>query len=138
MKYRRVLALHLSGARNKDIARSLKITEQYVSTILRKDEIRSICAPAYAERIEQLVPKALETLERNMECGDASAEVRAADIALKAAGRYVAPGEGAVTAEDVIERVLERISPDGTRVRATERRIISMKGGLLEAPTPSV
>lgn len=136
MRHRRVLALHLAGKRNFEIAAALRLSDAYVGHVLRRDDSKALCAPVYAERIEQLVPKAIDALERNMRCGDSSTEVRAADIALKVAGRYSNTDEGKSTAEDVIERVLERIAPDGSRTRATERRVVRMKGDIVEPPTP--
>lgn len=134
MRHRRIAALHLAGKRNTEIALATGFSPGYISHVLNRDDVKSILSSAYAAKIEQLVPKAIDALERNLRCGEPASEVRAADIALKASGRYITPGEGQPTAEDVIERVLERISPDGTTTRAIERRVLNIKGSTSETP----
>lgn len=132
VQHQRILSLHLKGWSTDSIAQSTKNPETYVRYVLGISKYKPLLAAAYETRIEQLMPKAIDALERNMQCGEPSAEIRAADVAFKANGRYEQVVDKGITAENVIERILEKISPDGTTTRAIERRIVNL-GGLTSA-----
>lgn len=125
MKHRRIVALHLRGKSQTAIAAAVGCSPSLVSTTLRRPQAKAILAEAYAQydaEARALFPLALDAIRRNIQSGDGQTELKAADMALKINGKYEQAAESAVTAEDVIERVLERIDADGTTVRVTERR----------------
>jgi hypothetical protein len=127
MIHRKVLALHLSGQTNREIDSTLDKREGYTSTILRKDSVKQALERAYEDydaELKALTPKAIDAFRRNLDSGDPSVEVRAAREVLLANGKYNESEDRRLTAEDVIERVMEQIAPDGTRTRYAEKRIL--------------
>lgn len=124
MAHRRVLGLHLRGHTAENIAKVMALSEGTVRAVLRRDDAKRVLQSAYTERIAELLPRAVATVNRHLDSGDGQVALRAADIALKLNGKYTEADQAQVTAEDVIERVLERITPDGTRTRLSERRLV--------------
>ena len=126
VKHRRVLALHLQGVQGTDIARTLGHSPEFVYNTINSSLGQEFLNRAYEQvdiEIRALMPKAVATLSRNMECGDPQAETRAAVEALKLNKKYDDAGDhGSI--EDVIERVVERIDVDGQRLRVSERQIV--------------
>lgn len=127
MQHRKVLALHLSGVSNLDIDNALGRRTGYTATVLRRDNVKQALERAYEDydaELRALTPKAIDAFRRNMDCGDPAVEVRAAREVLLANGKYNEAEDRRLTAEDVIERVMEQIAPDGTRTRYAEKRIL--------------
>lgn len=122
LSHRRILALHLKGHTAARVAEAMQLSEGSVRAILRRDDCKRVLSNSYAERILHLLPRAIVTVDKHMNDSDGQVALRAADIALRLNGRFEAAAESVVTAEDIIERVMERISPDGTTTRLTERR----------------
>ena len=122
MSHRRILTLHLKGHTAEKIAQTLQMSEGAVRHVLRRDDAKRVLSSAYAERIHHLLPRAVETVDKHMDSSDGQVALRAADIALRLNGKFEQAADSAITAEDVIERIMERISPDGTTTRLTERR----------------
>lgn len=126
MRHRQVVALHLSGHSNSEIEQLLGRSGGYASQVLNNPTVKLLLERMYSDydmQLRALVPTAITTLGRNMKCGDPATEVRAAREVLLANGKYDEQGERRVTAEDVVERVLEVVDPDGTRYRMAERRL---------------
>jgi len=125
MKHRRVIARHLAGESNKAIEMSLGVHSGYVSALLRDNRVEKLLEVAYRDfdrELKALLPGAIDAIRRATTCGDTDSELKAADMALKANHKYTIQPELDQTAEDVIERIMEKINPDGSRVRLTERR----------------
>ncbi len=132
MKHRRIVGLHLQGCSNVEIETVLGHSSGYVSTVLHDPLVGALLESAYADyemEIRALTPSALDAIRRNMESGDGQVELRAADMALKMNGRYDAPEDKKQTAEDVIERILEMVGADGSRLRYAERRFLNTAEG---------
>lgn len=141
MVHRKVVALHLEGCSNSEIDSILKRCQGYASNVLRQPKIRAILSRAYEDhdmRLKALVPKALDTLNRNMDCGDPAVEVRASTEVLKANGKYDRANDSQATAEDVVELLWQRAEEDGsvTTQRVTRRRILSSRTPDEAVPTP--
>lgn len=135
-KHMRVVALHLMGESNEDIERALKHNAGYVSYVLNNDAVQPVLQRAYADyerEISGMTSLAIEAIRRNLNCGDGSIELRAADLLFKRQGAYDKAENKRDTAEDVVQRILEVIGSDGTRVRMEERRLLNRGGGHGEA-----
>lgn len=125
MKHRRIIARHLAGESNKGIEMSLGVHAGYVGALLRDSRVEALLEVAYKEfdrELRALIPGAIDAIRRNQQCGDGDLELKAADMALKANHKYTIRPELEQTAEDVIERIMEKINPDGSRIRMVERR----------------
>jgi len=132
MIHRKVVALHLTGMSNADIDRILE-KPGYAGSVLTNETVKPVLARAYEEydmELKALVPLAIQSFRKNVECGDPAVEVRAAKEILMVNGKYDGTKERQATAEDVIERILEQISPDGTRTRYAERRVMMATPGV--------
>jgi hypothetical protein len=133
MIHRKVVALHLSGVTNLEIDSALNMHSGFASNVLRSDKSKRVLEIAYQDfdaELKALTPKAIDAFRRNMDCGDPAVEVRAAREVLMANGKYDESQDRRMTAEDVIERVMERISPDGTRTRYAEKRVLGADRGV--------
>jgi hypothetical protein len=131
MLHRKVVALHLSGETNVEIESSLNMCHGFAGSVLRRDNVKQVLNRAYEDydtELKALTPKAIDAYRRNLECGDPAVEVRAAREVLLVNGKYNESEDRRLTAEDVIERVMERISPDGTRTRYAEKRVLGATG----------
>jgi hypothetical protein len=136
MRHRQIVALHLSGHPNSLIEKMLGYSPGYVSGVLHNPAVKPLLERLYSDfdmELKALVPTAIRTLGKNMQCGDPAVEVRAATEVLSVNGKYESKKDQATTAEDVIERVLEVVDPDGTRFRIAERRL-SRVAGMTTAP----
>lgn len=138
MRHRRVVALHLSGYENSAIDRLVGRGQGYAASVLREPKVREILHRAYEEfdlSLKALVPKAIITLSRNMDCKDPAVEVRAATEALKVNGKYDEPQKKELTAEEVIEELWNRYEADGshTQRKTVRRRILTNVGDVHNA-----
>lgn len=125
MKHRRVIALHLRGAPASDIDTILNHSPGYASAVLRNPKIKDLLTKFYEDydvELQGLIPGAIDAIRRNQKCGDPGNELKAADLTFKAAGHYDRQEAAASTAEDVIERMLEIATKDGSTIRFAERR----------------
>lgn len=127
MKHRRIIALHLAGEPNVDIASTLGHHPAYISMVLRDPLVKTVLEAAYSDyemEIRALTPSAIEAVRKHLDSADGSVALRAADMAFKINGRYEQREENRVTAEDVIERILQTVGADGSRLQYTERRFL--------------
>lgn len=127
MIHRRAIALHLQGLTGREIDRRLGKGQGWTSALLRDDRVKALLEEAYKEydqELRALTPKAIDTIRTHLDNPDGNVALRAADMVFKTQGTYQAVEQAKQTAEDVIERVLEHIDPDGTRTRVVERRAV--------------
>lgn len=85
--------IELEGLTLGEVAAKYDITPGRLSIIIRSplwvieaDELRAERKMAARKRMEGLVPKAIDTLEANLDCGQAPAEISAAKAILNRAG----------------------------------------------------
>jgi len=125
MKHRRIVALHLQGHTGIDIDGILQYPPGYSSSVLRNPKIKDLLSRFYQDfdiELQGLIPGAIDAIRRNQTCGNPPDELRAADISFKASGHYDKQEAAASTAEDVIERMLEIATKEGSTIRYAERR----------------
>ena len=137
MKHRRILALHLAGQSNAVVAETLGCKSSYVSQVLNDPLSRTFLEAAYRDydqEIRALTPLAVEAIRRNLDNPDGQVALRAADLAFKVNGRYESKQDDRPTAEDVIERILERVEADGSKIVVKERRLL--KHSMSHSGTP--
>ena len=126
LKHRRVLALHLQGCSNEEIASTLSISTSYIRSIINSDPGKAYLEAAFADfdkELRALVPRAIAAMRDTVESNDEKVRLHSAELILKANRKFDAPPGSGDSAEAVIERILERVGLDGTRVRIAERRI---------------
>lgn len=117
--HRRVIALHMSGWSNMNIATAMNRHPSWVSNVLGDPMIQGIIKRLLSETDDQLAalfPLAVNTLKDVMEKGSDGARVNAATTILKSQGK-IKDGEGKqATAEDVIARIMASIQVEGKAV----------------------
>lgn len=124
---RRAIVLHLHGRTGSEIEKALGKGPGWMSQVLRRPGVRTLLADAYRDyddELKALTPAAIDTIRAYLQSPDGNIALRAVELQFKATGRYKESENAQLTAEDVVERILERVSPSGDTVRATERRII--------------
>jgi hypothetical protein len=127
MRHRRVIAAHLQGASNVDIASALGSSAGYVSQVLNNPTVIPVlerCYADYEREFQGLTPLCINALRDNLIGDDPSQQLKAVDLTFKRQGAYEKKVDTAATAEDVIERILEITGNDGTRLRFSERRFL--------------
>lgn len=104
-KQEKVLICLLNGETVKDAAKANKITETTIYLWLQKDEFKSelrrLRREAYEtsfNKVQSVANQAIETLEKNLTCGNPSAEIRAAQILLEQSSK-------AIETLDILERL---------------------------------
>lgn len=127
MAHRQVIALHVQGRASSEIDRLLQKTPGFASRVLRNDAVRPVLEAIYKDHeveMNGLWPMAVSTLRQHMMSIDGSIALRAVDLLFKVTGKYAKAEAEHASAEDIIVRVLEQISPDGTRQRLATRHIL--------------
>lgn len=125
MVHRRVIALHLMGKSNAAIERALGRSSGYVSGVLNNPTVQPVlerCYRDYEREMRALFPLTVEAIRGALERGETPERLRAADLWHKIHGTYDKQKDTSQTAEDVIERILEQVNSDGTKLRVIERR----------------
>jgi transposase len=136
MRHRRVIAAHLQGASNSDIAAAMGCSTGYVSQVLNNPLVTPIlerCYQDYEREFASLTPLCLEALRDNLRGDDGALQLKAVDIAFKRQGAYEKKVDDTATAEDIIERILKISGKDGSRLEFSERRFL--KAG--DQPNPA-
>lgn len=124
IKHRRMLALHLQGYSNIEIAASLECNPQTVGAIIRNPTSKILLERAYEEyqdRLKALIPLQVAAIRDGLIDNDPRVKLQAVDrhqSAMKEMGR----GQGEVTAEDVIRRIIRIRNGEQEIVIAEERR----------------
>ena len=107
--HRRMIAMHLRGMANKDIALVTGYSEMRISHVLRDDlSLAYINAHMQGTEMElaALAPMAVDALRNGLCSNDEKTALLAADKFFKASGKYNQATEAKETAEDVIMRML--------------------------------
>jgi hypothetical protein len=126
-KHHKVIALHLDGCSNKEIAAVMGSSGAWVSQVLNSEVVQPIlsrCFEDYERELQAMTGPAVNRLRRIIETGEDRDAKGAIDILFKRQGAYDRAAKAHMTAEDVIERILEQVAPDGTRTKMTERRLL--------------
>ena len=127
MRHRRVIAAHLQGASNIEIAASLGCSQGYVSQVLHNPTVVPIlqrCYDEYEREFQALTPLCISALRSNLECEEGNLQLKAVDLTFKRQGAYDRAIDTGTTAEDVIEKILKITNPDGSRLELSERRFL--------------
>lgn len=137
MIHRKAIALHLAGHPGVEVDALLKKSNGWSSGLFRQPKIRAILERAYEDydgELKALIPNAIESLRRNVECGDPAVEVRASSEVLKLNNKYDSPEGTTATAEDVVEQLWERYEADGSHTvqKLIRRRVLTARGDLSE------
>lgn len=112
-RHKSIIAFHLQGWSNRDIAHQMNMDEIAVGRVLR-DPLSQNLINRYMEmtddELRALMPKTVASLRRGLEHPDIHVQMKAADKVLKTQGKYNEKEGGRETAEDVIARALERVA----------------------------
>lgn len=120
-KHKMVIALHLQGYMNYEIAQLVNFDEVHVSNVLLdplSQEIINSHHAAIDMKLQALMPMTVEVLRDALESPDMNIRLKAADKIMKNQGKYGVEGENnkGGTAEDVIARALERLADGHTNL----------------------
>lgn len=140
MRHRQVLALHCAGMPNSEIDTTLGRGAGYAASVLRNDAVRPVLEALYRDyetEMRGLFPLAVEALRTHLANLDGNVALRAADLLFKVTGRYAQVEGATLTAEDIVERVLERVAPDGTRQTLSLKRIVRSVVQKVDTPSAS-
>ncbi len=105
VKHRRMVALYCMGYSNKTIAEALDCNPTTVGIVLRNPTVQPLLDTAYADsqrELRALVPLGNEVIRKRLQLGD----LKAVDRLYTALNKGSSGGEGVVTAEDVVERII--------------------------------
>lgn len=128
MKHRRIIALHVSGHANADIARMLDVTSTAVAQTLANPKVQPILASIYEQfdkELKALYPLAIDAMRDAMNSDEHGAALKAADLYFKTQGTYERKEEAGHTAESIIEVILEKAEGLVRKVKYTERKFLS-------------
>lgn len=110
----KILAMHLAGYKQKDIAEQLGLGIVTVSRVLNSDRVlrlRQQILQTYELEFELQMPGVLELLRTKMDSEDEAVQLRAIDMYLKMFGKYKPKDQSAtlnLTAEDVVFNILNQ------------------------------
>lgn len=127
MRHRRIIACHIQGVSNGQIAVSLGCSPGYVSQVLNNPTVLPIlrrCYEEYEAEFQSLTPLCIAALRDSLEGDDPTNQLKAVDLTFKRQGAYDRKESTAATAEDVIERILKISGRDGTKLEFSERRFL--------------
>lgn len=127
MRHRRIIACHIQGISNGQIAVSIGCSVGYVSQVLNNPTVIPIlqrCYQEYETEFQSLTPLCIAALRDNLESDDPTNQLKAVDLTFKRQGAYDRKESTAATAEDVIERILKISGSDGTKLEFSERRFL--------------
>lgn len=114
-KHKMIIALHLQGYMNYEIANFVGFDEQHVSNVIMDPLAQEIINQHHASvdmKLQALMPMTVEVLRDALESPDMNVRLKAADKVMKNQGKYGDDGasNNGGTAEDVIARALERLA----------------------------
>lgn len=127
MKHRRVIALHVSGYSNAEVARMLDVSQGAVAYILSNETVRPVLTAIYEQfdsELKSLYPLAIDSMRLAMREGEHKDALKAADLYFKTQGTYDRKEEAGHTAESVIEMILKEAGGAVRKIKYTERKFL--------------
>lgn len=127
--HRHVIALHLKGLSNNDIAARINRSPAWVSTILHDPLVVEELDKLYDEqdsRLRMLMKDAVDTVREGMRSPKPQDRLRAADMVFKTQGKYKddSGGPSKDSAENIISAILNRtevhVHTDGGSAKVVE------------------
>lgn len=120
-RHRVVIALHLQGCDNQEIAEATGYAPATVSAIICNPRSQEIIQSALArcdDKLSALLPQSIDAIRRALRSGDHRHTLKAAELLLRTQGKLTPRDLGDTTAEDVIRRILQvrHETPDGHTV----------------------
>ena len=118
-RHKAVVAMHLSGISAQEIAQTLECKISWVYNTLRDPLVKSILDRGMEiaeDELAALLPLSIEALRKTLMSGTESGRLRAAETVLKSQGKHEKPPLAAESAEDVIGRMMARITVDGKAI----------------------
>lgn len=133
--HRTVIALHLKGLSNNDIAARIKRTPAWVSTILNDPLVIEELEKLYEEqdgRLRMLMKDAVDTVREGMKAPKTQDRLRAADMVFKTQGKYQGDqgGPGKDSAENIISAILNRTEIH-VHTGGDSTKVVESRGGEL-------
>lgn len=105
---RLAIMLHLEGLTHQDIARETGYSPQWVSMILRSNAAQEVIND-YLDFMDQefraLYKRSINAIRSALDSENETVALRAADMFLRAHGKYAEKRDSADTAEDLIKRI---------------------------------
>lgn len=127
MKHRRIIALHVSGHSNVEIARMEETSPVTVSNVLNNPITKPILTSIYEQfdqELKALFPLAIDSMRDAMRDGEHKDALKAADLYFKTQGTYDKKEDVGHTAESIIELILDNAGDAVKRIKYTERKFL--------------
>lgn len=140
--HRVVVAMHLQGKKNVEIAEVLDKSAVWVSNVLTDPLVKELvdhCMAGVEGELEALFPMAVAAVRNGLSDENPLTALKAVDRFVGMSGRF-AKKEGSTSAEDVIKKALELATESVRTVRASDAGkslVIDAIPGPLALPMPS-
>lgn len=140
--HRQMIAYHLRGMSNRDIASVTGFAENAISRVLR-DPLSQVYIQEHLQNTELelggLSSLAVDALRDGLCSSDLSIALQAVDKYYKATGRYAKASDGGETAEDAMARMLARIAENqsdaiNVLARGNHAKVLDMPKRQIEKP----
>lgn len=118
-RHKAVLAMHLSGRPSQEIASLLGCPQSWVNKTLRDPLVKEIVSRGLEmvdDELAALFPLSVDALRVTLTGGTEGGKLRAAEMVLKSQGKHEKPQASQETAEDVIGRMMARITVEGKAI----------------------
>lgn len=119
-KHLRMIALHCSGMKAREIQIVMNVTPAWISTVLNDPLAQAEIHKRFVELDNETFAQACGVVTDSLTDDDHALRLRAADMVWRARGRYEKRVDDRPTAEDVVRKMLELAgAAEGARVSLT-------------------
>lgn len=125
-RHKQIIALHLSGYKNKEIAQVSGYTEAWISTLLRDPIVKELLEEAYNEqsqRLKALFSDVVDSLKDGLDPRKAQIKdrLKASEVWHKLNGDINKEGAGATdSAENIVGRILQEAKDGEVNVQINQ------------------
>lgn len=113
-KHLRAINMHMAGAKGREIASTLDMTEGWVSIVLNDPLAQAEIHARFVDADNEMFAKATGVLDRSMDSEDPAIALRSAEMVWRSRGKFDKREPVRTSAEDVVQRMLELAAKEGT------------------------
>lgn len=112
-KHLRAINMHLAGAKGREIAETLDMTEGWVSVVLNDPLSQQEIHKRFVDTDNEMFAKATGVIDKSMDSEDPVIALRSAEMIWRSRGKFEKREPVRTTAEDVVQKMLELASRTG-------------------------
>lgn len=112
-KHLRAINMHLAGAKGREIAETLDMTESWVSVVLNDPLSQEEIHKRFVAVDNEMFAKATGVIDRSMDSQDPTIALRSAEMIWRSRGKFEKREPVRTTAEDVVQKMLELAAHTG-------------------------